>query len=177
MSPATCTPCVRTFRDGDDLGWDAEFEFLRVHHEARVQTLAALIVADGITNPILLGHDGRVWDGHHRLYVAKALGLTHVPASLAPVEGDDSDQSDDGPLALWRCTYTEEGRDCDGVYFLPAVYVLAPHEDEAWNRSYPHLKIPEGCHSTGVHEARTATGDEASEWLAQLANQSIAMEA
>lgn len=33
--------------------------------------------------PILLGTDGRVWDGHHRLCVADMLGLDAVPCEFA----------------------------------------------------------------------------------------------
>lgn len=30
-------------------------------------------------DPVLLGNDGRVWDGHHRLLAAVALGLEDIP--------------------------------------------------------------------------------------------------
>lgn len=32
-----------------------------------------------VTQPICLGTDGRVWDGHHRLVAAKRLGFERVP--------------------------------------------------------------------------------------------------
>jgi ParB-like chromosome segregation protein Spo0J len=41
-------------------------------------TIAALITdiaANGVKEPLLLGDDGRVWDGHHRLFVARCLGI------------------------------------------------------------------------------------------------------
>lgn len=76
---------------------------------------------------------------------------------------------EEGALVLWRCLYTEDDRDCDGTYFLPPVFVLAPHEDEAWNRSSPLVVVPEGCYVTGCYEARPATEDEAQEWMTTLA--------
>lgn len=33
------------------------------------------IAANGVTTPLMLGDDGRVWDGHHRLFVARLLGI------------------------------------------------------------------------------------------------------
>lgn len=45
-------------------------------------TLAALIgdiAANGITTLILLGDDGRVWDGHHHLRVARLLDSEELP--------------------------------------------------------------------------------------------------
>lgn len=35
--------------------------------------------ADGIQEPVSLGPDGRVWDGHHRVCAAIVLGLDAVP--------------------------------------------------------------------------------------------------
>jgi hypothetical protein len=50
--------------------------------------LEASINALGFTGtfPILLGHDGRVWDGHHRVVAARRLGLTHVPVERVEEE-------------------------------------------------------------------------------------------
>lgn len=31
---------------------------------------------------IVLGNDGRVWDGHHRIVAARRLGFTHVPVEV-----------------------------------------------------------------------------------------------
>ena len=38
--------------------------------------------ADG-HSPILLGTNVHVWDGHHRLILARALGIMHVEVELA----------------------------------------------------------------------------------------------
>ncbi|MBY4381896.1 hypothetical protein HQO24_10605 [Rhodococcus fascians] len=35
----------------------------------------------GIREPLMIGDDGRLWDGHHRLAVAVALGLTSIPVT------------------------------------------------------------------------------------------------
>lgn len=47
----------------------------------RKTTLALMddILANGITTPIHIGDDGRLWDGHHRIAVAIALGIDSIP--------------------------------------------------------------------------------------------------
>ncbi len=78
---------LSNWRDGDDHGWATEFEWLDKNHRVQLDTLAASIQETGIQEPILLGNDGRVWDGHHPLYVALELGMTHVPVKV--VASDD----------------------------------------------------------------------------------------
>jgi hypothetical protein len=68
-----------TYRNGDGNGWDEEFEWIGTCHYPR--KLIADIAVNGIREPILLGDDGRVWDGHHRLYAAMVLGLEEVPTT------------------------------------------------------------------------------------------------
>lgn len=70
---------LATYRDGDEHGWDVEFEFLQREHAARIDVLTVAIQNKGMLTPILLGSDGRVWNGHHRLCVAKIIGLEEVP--------------------------------------------------------------------------------------------------
>lgn len=36
-----------------------------------------------VQEPVLLGNDGRVWDGHHRIVAARRLGFTEVPVEHA----------------------------------------------------------------------------------------------
>jgi hypothetical protein len=67
------------YRDGDERGWDAEMDYLRAEHAVELYALVPSIQRKGVLEPILLGNDGRVWDGHHRLCVALDLGITHVP--------------------------------------------------------------------------------------------------
>lgn len=70
------------YQDGDEHGWDVEFALLRSQWPDYIASLTASIRFYGIREPILLGYDGRVWDGHHRLCVADALGLTEVPVTF-----------------------------------------------------------------------------------------------
>jgi ParB-like chromosome segregation protein Spo0J len=44
-------------------------------------SLVADISANGVREPILLGDDGRVWDGHHRICAAIELNLTELPVA------------------------------------------------------------------------------------------------
>ncbi len=74
---------LATVKDGDEHGWPSEFEFLRRTHGHRIRKLTRSILDRGITTPILIGDDGRVWDGHHRLYVAHFLGFKVVPVEYA----------------------------------------------------------------------------------------------
>lgn len=39
---------------------------------------------------ILLGNDGRVWNGHHRIVLARRLGITHLTVEVYPDEASGS---------------------------------------------------------------------------------------
>jgi hypothetical protein len=41
--------------------------------------LEAHVAKHGITQPVCLGPDGRVWDGHHRIVAARRLGIDTIP--------------------------------------------------------------------------------------------------
>lgn len=75
---------LRDYRDGDEHGWDTEFAYLRRNHADRLRRLNHSVAVEGIREPILLGNDGRVWDGHHRLCSAHDLGLATVPVTYPP---------------------------------------------------------------------------------------------
>lgn len=75
------------YADGDEIGWHAEFERLWREQQSYMDMLAASIQATGMHMPILLGSDGRVWDGHHRLAVAQRLGLETVPVEFSEQGG------------------------------------------------------------------------------------------
>lgn len=77
---------MRDYRPGDPHSWAKEFAWLRENHAAKLRALFGDVLRNGIREPILLGDDGRLWDGHHRLYVAHALGFTHVPVKFARPE-------------------------------------------------------------------------------------------
>ncbi len=46
-----------------------------------------LAAVGAVTEPVLLGPDGRVWDGHHRIVAARRLGFASVPAETPPGAG------------------------------------------------------------------------------------------
>lgn len=61
--------------------WDDEAADCASH--PHMADLVESIRADGIREPVLLGaDDGRVWDGHHRVCAALALGLPSVPVEM-----------------------------------------------------------------------------------------------
>lgn len=64
---------------GDPHTWADEFKWLEKHHNGKLELLRLDIIAHGIREPIQLGNDGRVWDGHHRIYIANQLGIKRVP--------------------------------------------------------------------------------------------------
>lgn len=74
---------LQVVRDGDEHGWSVEFDRLWSEQQGYMDMLATSIQQDGIRMPILIGSDGRVWDGHHRLAVADRLGLEAVPVEWA----------------------------------------------------------------------------------------------
>lgn len=62
--------------------WDWPDEWADLAQRDAGMTLAGLIMdiaENGINAPVLLGDDGRVWGGHHRLMVARLLGIEEVP--------------------------------------------------------------------------------------------------
>ena len=69
--------------DGEGHGWVTEAVWLLTHDRQRMNELIASIRQHGILEPILLGTDGRVWDGHHRIVVAWLLRLREVPVKYA----------------------------------------------------------------------------------------------
>lgn len=77
---------LAVFRDGDEIGWDVEFTELWRGDPERMEELRLSILAEGIREPILLGRDGRVWDGHHRLAVAHRIRYATVPVTFAGEE-------------------------------------------------------------------------------------------
>lgn len=64
-----------------DWAWREEYDNLI--DQPDTQKLLARIRAEGIREPVLLGTDGRVWDGHHRIVIAMHLGLDSVPVEFA----------------------------------------------------------------------------------------------
>lgn len=75
---------LASYRDGDERGWPQEFAWLWTHQTIQMMRLVRGIISEPIREPIQLGYDGRVWDGHHRLAAASALGLLAVPVERIP---------------------------------------------------------------------------------------------
>lgn len=63
--------------------WPWEEECKRLLNRDRTKQLIESIRAEGIREPILLGNDGRVWDGHHRITAATLLGIHEVPVEFS----------------------------------------------------------------------------------------------
>jgi hypothetical protein len=70
-------------RDGEEHGWPTEFEWLRQRDGESIRQIIGSVLRLGIQRPVLIGSDGRLWDGHHRVYAAWALGFTHIPVEYA----------------------------------------------------------------------------------------------
>ena len=65
-----------------DWSWEEEFEDLKTRDFDYLQELLVDILTHGQREPILLGNDGRVWEGHHRILVLLDLGQTHIRATF-----------------------------------------------------------------------------------------------
>ncbi len=73
---------IALMQDGDEIGWGMELNWLWTMDRKRTLELMDDVIARGFKEPILLGPDGRVWDGHHRLAVGLALQKS-VPVEWA----------------------------------------------------------------------------------------------
>lgn len=68
-----------------DWSWDEEYT--KLIDQPGTRKLLDRIRAEGIREPILLGTDGRVWDGHHRIIIAMHIGIDSVPVEFAGKPG------------------------------------------------------------------------------------------
>lgn len=62
------------------------------HYQLMLEAHAA---EHGISQPVCLGPDGRVWDGHHRIVAARRLGLDSLPVEVFT---DDPSDPENGTL-------------------------------------------------------------------------------
>lgn len=76
---------MAAYEDGDGCGWPEEFASLLASDGEHLSALLLDVQENGFREPILLGNDGRLWDGHHRLLVALLLGV-NVPSTQAAPE-------------------------------------------------------------------------------------------
>jgi hypothetical protein len=65
-----------------DWTWPEEMADLANRHPQRLADLQADLAANGITTPVHIGSDGRLWDGHHRITVAHRLGIGYIPVLI-----------------------------------------------------------------------------------------------
>jgi len=79
---------LRDYTPGDAWDWKTEMGKLKTWFPHNLAKIRNSIQEHGIREPILLGNDGRVWDGHHRITAAHQLGIEHVPIEYA---GDDDE--------------------------------------------------------------------------------------
>ncbi len=74
---------MSAYMTGDENGWWEENLHLWRTQSHAMRELADSIEVHGVHEPVLLGDDGRVWDGHHRILIAAGLGLKSIPVLLA----------------------------------------------------------------------------------------------
>lgn len=95
MSDLTSMPLLEVMEKwrpgshGEDWTWADEYTYCWMDDGPRTNTIIDLVKEKGIGfddahNPILLGNDGRVWDGHHRILVARYLGMHSINVSITP---------------------------------------------------------------------------------------------
>ena len=82
---------MHVFDPGDEESWIKTFRQIEYMHRGSsyLSDLMYSIQTEGMKEPILLGNDGRIWDGHHRLYIADQLKLESIPVlfSANHIEG------------------------------------------------------------------------------------------
>lgn len=74
---------LANWRDGEEHGWQTEFDDVKTRFTAEFDEIANSIQEHGQKEPVLLGNDGRVWDGHKRLTVLHTLGIDTVLVTRA----------------------------------------------------------------------------------------------
>ena len=67
----------------NDLTWPEAVVQVHRQEPAKMKELMASVVTDGLREPVTLGSDNRVWDGHHRIAVACRLNLPVIPVEYA----------------------------------------------------------------------------------------------
>lgn len=70
---------LNTVHDGEQWGWPTEFQWLWTNQPEQMAALIVDIAKNGILEPVVIGPDCRMWDGHHRIAAAVALQLYDVP--------------------------------------------------------------------------------------------------
>lgn len=92
----------------EDWTWEEEWADLdRRHADTGYLTkLEEVIRENGITMPVLVGSDGRLWDGHHRLRLAVRLGIGYVPVEVVPPAAEAPTTTEPEPESCVHCGKT-----------------------------------------------------------------------
>lgn len=72
-----------------DWTWADEAADLIERDGPALDELIRSVATEGVREPVLLGDDGRVWDGHHRIIAALIVG-TPVPVEYGTGGGSDA---------------------------------------------------------------------------------------
>ncbi|MGW5736975.1 MULTISPECIES: hypothetical protein [Streptomyces] len=139
-----------------DWTWEEEWADLDRRH-AETGYLAKLeqeISKNGITLPVLIGSDGRLWDGHHRLRIAVRRGIDYVPVEITPSRLADEAQQP-GATHIYLSTGCHHGDE-------PFAHGLTGHEYCQSKTGVLGSKKPaqckgETCHARCVCACHTAT--------------------
>jgi ParB-like chromosome segregation protein Spo0J len=59
--------------------WGWHIDSVRLLEHKKVVKLTSEIVKHGMIGEVVLGSDGRVWDGLHRIAIAMELGIPEIP--------------------------------------------------------------------------------------------------
>ena len=69
---------VKPGSQGDDWTWDDELRWLEKNHREPFERLLADVRDHGQEHPVVIGDDGRLWDGHHRVCALITIGRRWV---------------------------------------------------------------------------------------------------
>lgn len=69
--------------------WEAEQEDLWTRHRDVTEAVERRVLDEGVDfaddhSPVLLGNDGRVWDGHHRICIAAKHKIPALMVDVVP---------------------------------------------------------------------------------------------
>lgn len=67
---------------GDEWTWSQEARWCWDNEFDVMVKLVSSLLDEGQREPVMVGDDGRLWDGHHRLVGLIAIGETYVDAEV-----------------------------------------------------------------------------------------------
>lgn len=84
----------------DDWSWRSQFKWLEKNHLQELMELRQNLAMRGQKFPIYVGEDGRLWNGHHRVWCAVDLGWPSIKVDV-PCENCE-DRNERGKAGLVR---------------------------------------------------------------------------